>query len=105
MLDDVKHGIRQSGRSYPAIARAADLSDKTIYGLFQPDANPTVGTLSRIATVLLQTPHPQRLPCDGCVHAEHPERLDFGEGDIDVVVCRVAGGFRPDSGCAMRRAK
>lgn len=98
MLDDIRHGLKNSGYSYKAIARATDgaVSERTVYGLFSDDANPTVNTLDAIGSVLAELPDSQRRPCDGCRHLE--DILDDG-----VALCRLRGP-RPDHGCAMRRS-
>lgn len=105
MIDDIRHGIRNSGRSYSAIAKATGgrVSERTVYNLFEDDANPTIGTLNAVAEVLLDTPDKNRRPCDGCRHVIEHDRLDFGDGETGVVACRILGNFHADTGCALRR--
>jgi hypothetical protein len=103
MLEIIRAGIRASGKSFRIIGATAGVSERTVYGLFDEDANPTINTLESIADVLLTIPDKQLRPCDGCRHMEHHERIDCGMGETDAVVCRL-GGMRSGSGCCLRNA-
>ena len=105
MIDDIRHGIRNCGRTPSALARATNgrVSERTIYGLMSEDANPTIKTLDALADVLGQLHDKQNRPCDGCRHMQERDRLDFGEGETDVVICRFFNEIMPDRGCALRR--
>lgn len=96
MLDDIKSAILRSGYTFPVIARKAGVAHNTIYGLFEPDANPTIGSLERISTALLALPHKSKTTCDGCKHNEGVESFD---GDLGVL-CRLRSCPADPTGCA-----
>ncbi len=99
MLEDVRHGIRNSGHSYAAIARATKgkVSERTIYTLFEDTANPTIGTLGAVAEVLAEIKDKQLKDCDGCRHNEE----SLGD-ESDGIICRIHGAHHR-FGCCMRR--
>jgi len=97
MLDEIKKAILRSGYTFPVIARHAKIAHNTIYGLFEPDANPTIGSLERIRCALLDMPNKKNKTCADCVHNRGNESDDEGE---PAVLCINRSGLSDPNGCA-----
>ena len=97
MLDETRKAINRSHHPYAVIARLAGISHATIYGLFEPDANPTIKTLERIMDTLLSMPNKTKTSCVGCRHCEAIESL---ESENDAVLCALRSSPAEPTGCA-----
>lgn len=101
MIDDIRDGIKKAQVSVKQVAEHSGLSERTVYNMLEPGANPTIGTIRALATSLSFLPDPAGKTCRGCVHAEGFDNHD----GCAVVLCGMFGGTKPDNGCCMRRAK